>query len=978
MVTVDDATYVAMRDNLYKWDAWAASRAKAKIESSYSQQQYDTFLSQLNGLNKQQTATTQSTRTTPTPKDTSWDQWNGNYVYNPNTWYYEKEWTARATQTTPTTKQDTSTKQQETVGNTVGNNQQQGAMKPLSQDYYNQTSEEAQNQIRDNLNRYKQSNPEYFTDYESFKKNFSYDMRDEVQKNTLDQWYKWYQEGLSLASTPTTDLYTQYQNWNISSEQLEQLRISDPTKYSELMNQINKWNIISAYDDDKWMDSKWNSIQDMAYQMLAQTFNKFMLGDTGSEASQYFAEYKANMDSPEMLGLSDQCTELQEQMENIQNDLDMIKKSVEEEYEGTGATRSKINAIISDRSYDLQLQLRTLNSEYNKVATQYNNRMQQYQNEFNMQLQEYQINQQARQQQMNELWFVMDMMSFETPQQAQEREWNYWVMQQEYANWNINSKDKTTRHKAALKSVENLLAQYEWIPMERSAEQMADDILKAIDNWSTLGEELTKINKQIQQKPEYRQLYNQTYGTSQWFGEKVSIWWTDYVEYNWKLYTADDFNRQFWWWANYTVVSSDKLKTYSDGREWTYWSFMAKSKYNDGNYIWQCGKFVNDYLQEIWAGRLFWNETIDVREKWINSDEWKVGTVAVFDYNHYIDWKNYGHVGIVVSAPDKNGDFWVKDANFDKDWVIQTRKVNLKDVSLKWFIDPSLDQSWNRVSAGTSATLNTTNWGITSNWTTVGGLSKTYEPTRVWLYNKYLNEWTAPTDAKLKAIWGWDLDKWWQIFDAEVADYMAQTWAGSLDTQRKNELAKLRTQLHQEQTYKDYQSMKSYYDMIEIWAKDDSAAWDMSLIFAYMKMLDPGSTVREWEYATVENATNIPKKIWQKYNKAVNWEKLTEAQRKELLNVARKRMDSATKNYNQLLDDYAWYIQYWWDASLLGKKWAYITDEYSNRYWTTTNTSQEKNFYNTYVNTNRVGRIRPYVWGSADTITLSDGQSFER
>ena len=47
--------------------------------------------------------------------------------------------------------------------------------------------------------------------------------------------------------------------------------------------------------------------------------------------------------------------------------------------------------------------------------------------------------------------------------------------------------------------------------MQRSAEQMAQDILKAIDGGSDLGIELTKINQQIQQKPEYKYLYNQTY-----------------------------------------------------------------------------------------------------------------------------------------------------------------------------------------------------------------------------------------------------------------------------------------------------------------------------------------------------------------------------------------------------------------------------------------------------------------------------------
>ena len=98
-------------------------------------------------------------------------------------------------------------------------------------------------------------------------------------------------------------------------------------------------------------------------------------------------------------------------MENIQADLDAIKKSVEAEYAGTGASRAKINAIISDRSYDLQLQLRTLNSEYNKYATQYNNRMQQYQTEFSMQLQEYQLAQQERTQKMQELGFPLSFLS---------------------------------------------------------------------------------------------------------------------------------------------------------------------------------------------------------------------------------------------------------------------------------------------------------------------------------------------------------------------------------------------------------------------------------------------------------------------------------------------------------------------------------------------------------------------------------------
>jgi hypothetical protein len=63
-------------------------------------------------------------------------------------------------------------------------------MKPLSDEYYQQTNDDALNKIRYNLNDYRQSNPEYFSDYETFKKNFSYDKRVAEQQNVLDEWYK--------------------------------------------------------------------------------------------------------------------------------------------------------------------------------------------------------------------------------------------------------------------------------------------------------------------------------------------------------------------------------------------------------------------------------------------------------------------------------------------------------------------------------------------------------------------------------------------------------------------------------------------------------------------------------------------------------------------------------------------------------------------------------------------------------------------
>lgn len=598
----------------------------------------------------------------------------------------------------------------ETPVTTVSEIKQEWALTPLSKEYYSQTSDEAQTKIINNLNWYRTTNPEYFTDYETFKKNFSYDARNDEQKNTLDVWYKWYSQGLQLSSTPIADLYTQYKNWSISTTDLESLRVANPEKYAELQQQINKGNIIAAYDDDKWGS-------ETMFDQLRNTFLQNMITNlttAWSWAWSIFDDYKDKMESPEMTELGDEAAKKQEEIEKVQADIDSMKKQVEEEYEWTWASRAKINAIISDRTYDLQLQLRSLNSEYNRVATQYNNRMNQYQNEFQLQLQEYQINMQERNQKMNELGFAMDLMNYETPQQKQEREWNYWVRQQEYTNWDINSKDYSTRYKAALKSVQNLLAQYPNIPMVRSAEQMAEDILKNMEaNGTTLWQELTTINDFIKQKPEYKTLYNNTYWTGTWISKTYTIGGKEYVMYNNELMTAEDFNKQFWGKGTpkaYNQVDENAFSISMMSTAWGYDGntlglFLSESKYQNWKYVWECGKFVNDYLQSIWvtdASNRYYDNDLSTKLNSVNAYTPKVWTIAVFDYNHKSsDGINHGHVGIVTKVND-DWSFEVRDSNFWSDGKVQTRTIKANDGALRWFFDPS--------QASTTAAISTWSW----------------------------------------------------------------------------------------------------------------------------------------------------------------------------------------------------------------------------------------------------------------------------
>lgn len=83
-----------------------------------------------------------------------------------------------------------------------------------------------------------------------------------------------------------------------------------------------------------------------------------------------------------------------------------------------------------------------------------------------------------------------------------------------------------------------------------------------------------------------------------------------------------------------------------------------------------------------------------------------------------------------------------------------------------------------------------------------------------------------------------------------------------------------------------------------------SGAGDMALIYGYMKLLDPTSTVRESEYATAEKAAGVPERIRQMYNKIVDGEKLSPAMRQDFLKNADKQLkvhlDSQAKVDKQL------------------------------------------------------------------------------
>lgn len=128
--------------------------------------------------------------------------------------------------------------------------------------------------------------------------------------------------------------------------------------------------------------------------------------------------------------------------------------------------------------------------------------------------------------------------------------------------------------------------------------------------------------------------------------------------------------------------------------------------------------------------------------------------------------------------------------------------------------------------------------------------------------------------------------------DRAVAE-AAQMAMGVIPADKRPEVEGRFRKEYNDQT-QPYQTVKSAYG--RVLSSDDSAVGDLSLIFGYMKMLDPGSVVREGEFATAQNAAGVPERIINIYNKLITGERLNVSQRNSFKGQAKNLYSSALES----------------------------------------------------------------------------------
>lgn len=126
---------------------------------------------------------------------------------------------------------------------------------------------------------------------------------------------------------------------------------------------------------------------------------------------------------------------------------------------------------------------------------------------------------------------------------------------------------------------------------------------------------------------------------------------------------------------------------------------------------------------------------------------------------------------------------------------------------------------------------------------------------------------------------------------------------------------KMRKEYNSLDEVKAFKPVRAAFLKVKQSAEKPSAAGDLALVFNYMKILDPGSVVREGEFKTAADATAwlqkseangvaIPAPIAQAIRKLKDGTILTDAQRKDFVNIARK---AASAQFAPVKDSYLQY-----------------------------------------------------------------------
>jgi hypothetical protein len=116
---------------------------------------------------------------------------------------------------------------------------------------------------------------------------------------------------------------------------------------------------------------------------------------------------------------------------------------------------------------------------------------------------------------------------------------------------------------------------------------------------------------------------------------------------------------------------------------------------------------------------------------------------------------------------------------------------------------------------------------------------------------------------------------------------------------------KLRSDFRNEPVYKAFEEVKAANNQIQQAAKMGTPAGDLAAATKIMKILDPGSVVRESELGMAMAATGVEDRVRNYANMVITGEKLTPAQRKDFTTLGQQLYNVSAEQFNQKRGEYS-------------------------------------------------------------------------
>lgn len=127
----------------------------------------------------------------------------------------------------------------------------------------------------------------------------------------------------------------------------------------------------------------------------------------------------------------------------------------------------------------------------------------------------------------------------------------------------------------------------------------------------------------------------------------------------------------------------------------------------------------------------------------------------------------------------------------------------------------------------------------------------------------------------------------------------------TLTKEQRTTVDQIANDVRQDADIKDFITIRDGYERVQSGAQMDNAQGDLSLLFGYMKLLDPNSVVRETEFANAEQAQGTLQKWFNFPNKFIKGERLTSEARKHFSEAAFQLYEQKRQSYDRAVEFYS-------------------------------------------------------------------------